>query len=157
MSRRGSVQNRAVAIERQCPRTPTPNNILRIVDQGGLRKYTHISIIRIIIMEEASLKRLERLKKFELGIPVSDPDRAKSRPEGHKVETTETRALKLLAEDTFVPAVGPPEEALSLKRPNADLSAEYQRRTADLEARRRAKIAEIVSQRLEAELAEPDE
>lgn len=96
-------------------------------------------------MEEAALKRLERLKALEIG--VADQVIVGSNYD-NTMDTVESRAQKLLQENSFV--LGKPQEAH--RKANSDLKREYERRYRPLLEQTEEMIKKFVDKKIEEEI-----
>lgn len=109
-------------------------------------------------MEEAAQKRLERLKRFELGvtepvivgIPKQEEEEVVEEVDG-PFATVESLARVVLAENTFVPEQRDDSERIEMRRQNWDLKKEYLRRYEPLEIEKEKIIESILAQRMAEE------
>ena len=115
-------------------------------------------------MEEAAQKRLERLRRFELGVTepviVGVPKQAEEEVENEEESpfaTVESLARVVITENTFVPDQPDDSERIELRRQNWDLKREYERKREPLELEKTKIIEGILEKRMAEESGAGDE
>jgi hypothetical protein len=115
-------------------------------------------------MEEAAKRRIERLKQFQLGVqePVitglrpSEEQNDGNLPKEEYVETAESLAQRILQENTFVPTATNYEQ-MDIKKANWDLKKEYERKSADLEIKKKEKLEELLQIKIDEDIKLDDD
>lgn len=110
------------------------------------------------LMEEAAQKRLERLKRFELG--VSEPvivgipsvnHEESNTEESSPFTTVESLARRIVTENTFVPDQTESADRIESRKQNWDLKKEYERKYEPLQIKTANSLQSLLDKRLNEE------